>query len=78
MTEAVLEKLTLSPDAPGKWLDDGYEPLFALSWRDIAETQLEALKLQFERLGTSVAALEKLARREGVARIDSIEDALPL
>lgn len=78
MTEAILDKPILNPAAPGKWLDNGYEPLFALSWREIEEVQLAALKLQFEKFGTSVMALEKLARREGVSQIDSMADALPL
>src|SRR5438067_1512708 len=78
MTEAVLDKPILSPEAPGKWLDRGYEPLYELSWREVEDVQLAALKLQFDKFSTSVAALEKLARREGVTRVDSIEDALPL
>jgi hypothetical protein len=78
MMATLLERPRLSPDAPGRWLDQGYEPLYELSWRDVEDVQLEALKLQFEKLGTSVAALEKLAKREGVTRVDSVEDALPL
>ena len=55
-----------------------YEALYAISWRDMEDIQLTALKLQFDKLYPAVAALEKLAKREGIARIDSIEDALPL
>jgi hypothetical protein len=78
MTEAVLDKPTLAPETPGAWLDHGYEPLYEISWREVEDVQLQALKLQFEKFRTSVAALEKLAKREGVASIDSVEDALPL
>ena len=78
MTEAVLDKPHLSPETPGEWLKHGYEPLYAMSWREVEEVQLQALKLQFDKFSTSVAALEKLAKREGVIRIDSLEDALPL
>jgi hypothetical protein len=68
----------LSPETPENWLDGGFEPLYAMSWRDYEDAQLAALRLRFERLGQSVAALDKLARREGISKIDRIEDALPL
>ncbi|MCB2072353.1 MAG: hypothetical protein H6917_02030 [Novosphingobium sp.] len=78
MTETMTKPASLSPDSPWTWIDDGFEPLFAMSWRDCEEAQLAALKLQFEKLNGPVAALEKLSRREGVHAIDSVEDALPL
>ena len=78
MTQAILDVPTLAPETPGKWLEQGYEALYALSWRDVVDIQLQALKLQFEKFRGSVAALEKLARREGVTSVDSVGDALPL
>lgn len=69
---------SLSPERPWTWIDDGFEQLYAMSWRDCEEAQIAALKLQFEKLNGPVAALEKLARREGVSAVNSIEDALPL
>lgn len=78
MSEAVVQDRVYSPESPWDWLSEGFEPLYALSWRDFEDIQLAALKLQFDRLGGSVAALEKLARREGVTQVESIEDALPL
>ncbi len=78
MTDAAHRKALLSPDRPGSWLDAGFEPLLAMSWRDCEEVQLTALKKRFDQLKDSVAALQKLARREGIHRIDSVEDALPL
>ncbi|MEZ5735762.1 MAG: hypothetical protein R3E09_08150 [Novosphingobium sp.] len=78
MTDAVMEKAGLSPDCPEKWLDGGYEPLFAVSWRDCEDVQLAALKMRFGQLLDSVAALQKLAKREGITAIDSVDDALPL
>lgn len=78
MTEAVLDKPNLSPEAPDTWLDHGYEPLYALSWRDYQDVQLAALKLHFSKVSGSVAALDKLADREGIKSIDSIEEGLPL
>jgi len=78
MTQAVLEDTKLSVDDPQHWLDNGYEALFALSWRDVQDVQLEVLKRQFDKFRNSVAALDKLAKREGVSSVDSIEDVLPL
>jgi hypothetical protein len=78
MTEAVLDKPNLSPEAPDTWLDHGYEPLYAMSWRDYQDVQLAALKLHFSKVSGSVAALDKLADREGIKSIDSIEEGLPL
>ena len=78
MTETLAKAASLDPQTPWTWIDQGFEPLYAMSWRDCEETQLAALKLQFAKLNGPVSALEKLARREGVLAIDSVEDALPL
>jgi len=72
------EAVRLDPQTPWTWIDEGYEPLYAMSWRDCEDAQLAALKLQFDKLSGQVAALDKLAKREGVANVDSVEDALPL
>ena len=72
------QKTVLDPATPGKWLEHGFEAMFELSWRDYADVQLEVLKRQFDTFRGSVQALDKLATREGVTKVDSIEDALPL
>jgi len=77
MTDTIT-KIQLAPENPWTWIDDGFEPLYAMSWRDCEEVQLKALKLQFGKLTGRVAALDKLAKRESVTAIDSVEDALPL
>lgn len=68
----------LDPERPQDWLDGGYEALFALSWRDCLGAQIAAMSKRFAQLGTSVAALDRLAKKEGVTSVDSIEDVLPL
>lgn len=78
MADAALDKLNLRPEAPDSWLDHGFEPIYRLSWRDYQEVQLAALKLHFAKVSGSVAALDKLADREGIKSIDSIEEGLPL
>jgi hypothetical protein len=78
MNVAAIGQVELSPDSPEKWLDGGYEPLQQISWKDYIGTQIEALKRRFEKQKDNVAALQRLAKREGVTSVDSIEDALPL
>jgi len=65
-------------DRPGAWLDRGYEPLLAVSWRDCENVQLRVLKRRFADMKGQVQALERLAKRQGVADVDCVEDALPL
>ena len=68
----------LAPERPWTWIDGGFERLYQMSWRECEHAQLTALKLQFEKLKGQVAALDKLAKREGISAIDSLEKALPL
>jgi len=68
----------LPVETPERWLDGGFEPIYEMSWRDYEDIQLSVLKMRFEQLGDSVEALQKLAKREGVTSVDSVEDALPL
>src|SRR2546428_8336685 len=68
----------LPSDRPGSWLDNGYEPLLALSWRDCEGVQLQILKRRFEEMKGSVAALERLAKRQGVETVNSVDNLLPL
>lgn len=78
MTETMTKSAALDPQSPENWIDGGYEPLFAMSWRDCVEPQMAALRLRFERFHGSVAALDKLAAKEGVSSVDSVDDVLPL
>lgn len=68
----------LPAEAPETWLGQGFEALYELSWRDYEDVQLAALKLRVERLRGSVSALDKLAKREGIGPVESVEDVLPL
>src|SRR4051812_4408548 len=75
---ATIARTVLDPERPQDWLDHGYEALFALSWRECLDAQVAAMSKRFAQLGTSVAALDRLAKKEGVTAVDSIEDLLPL
>lgn len=69
---------TPDTDRPETWIDGGFEPLYASSWRDWVEPQMEALRKRFARFHGAIPALDKLAAREGVSTVDSVEDILPL
>ena len=68
----------IPPDRPGAWLDRGYEPLFEISWRDYEEVQLQVLKRRYQHMSGSVVALERLAKRQNVRSVDTVQDVLPL
>ncbi len=68
----------LPPESPESWLDHGFEKLYTLSWRDYEGAQLAAMKLRFGQLKDSVASLQRLAKKEGVTTVDTVEDVLPL
>ena len=70
--------MALDPACPETWLDGGFEPLMAMGRADCEEAQIAALALRFGQLKDGVAALAKLATREGVTSVDSLESALPL
>jgi len=78
MAEATLETARLDGNAPSEWANNDLDAVLATSWRDYEEAQAVAIKHRFEQLKDGVSALEKLAKRQGVATVDSVADALPL
>lgn len=68
----------LPPENPAVWPTTDIETLLTLSRKDYEALQVEAMGHRFERLKDSVQALHKLARRQGVTRVESIDDVLPL
>lgn len=68
----------LPPDAPESWPQNPIEDLLALSHRDYYPLQVAGLRHRYGQLRDSVAALDKLAKRQGVTSLDSVSDALPL
>jgi hypothetical protein len=59
------------------WAEQPYEILFALSRVEVEEAQREALARRFQALRSEIVALDKLASRQGVKRIDTVEEAVP-
>jgi hypothetical protein len=70
--------ISLLPESPGAWPERRHEDLFALSRKEREALQLEALQYRFARLRDRIPALEILADKQGVDRIDRIEDVLPI
>jgi hypothetical protein len=65
----------LDPTDVGGWAATPFETLFALDREHVRAAQLEALRLQFERLRPGIAALDSLAGKQDVDRIESLQDA---
>lgn len=68
----------LDPGDVPSWSAEPFEALMGLSRQTVEPLQLEALAGRFERLRPRVAALDALASRQGVDRVDSLHSAAPL
>lgn len=70
--------INLMPDNPAAWTYRRFEDLYAIPREEREKLQLEAVRINFARLRDRVPALKKLADRQGVDRIDKLEDVLPV
>ena len=70
--------VALDPADPGSWSSVPFETLFSLPKDEVEEAQREALARRFEALRPQVAALDNLASRQGVDRIETFADAPPV
>jgi hypothetical protein len=68
--------ISLLADNPGAWPLHRFEDLYAIPREAREKLQLEAVQINFARLRNKVPALKKLADRQGVERIDRLEDVL--
>jgi len=78
MAETATASATFDGSAPADWVKNGLDAVLSASWRDYEEAQAQAIRTRFEQFRGSVAALDKLAKRQGVTSVESIADALPL
>ena len=69
---------TLDPADVASWARQPFEELFLLGREEVQEPQRQALVRRFESLRKEVAALDKLATRQGIDRFDTVADAIPL
>ncbi|WP_436017633.1 hypothetical protein, partial [Phenylobacterium sp. LjRoot219] len=70
--------ISLLPDNPGAWTYRRFEDLYAIPREEREKLQLEAVRINFARLRNRIPALKKLADRQGVERIEKLEDVLPV
>jgi NAD(P)-dependent dehydrogenase (short-subunit alcohol dehydrogenase family) len=70
--------ISLLPDNPGAWTYHRYQDLYAIAREEREKLQLEAVRINFARMRDRIPALKKLADRQGVERIDRLEDVLPV
>ncbi len=70
--------VALDPGDIAQWTAQPFESLFTLTLSQVDGPQLEMLQRRFERLRPEVSALDKLAARQGVDKIERLEDAAPL
>jgi len=68
----------LLPEHPAGWPEHDFEDLYAIGRAEREALQLEALRLRFAALRNKVPALQKLAEKQKVERIDTFADALPI
>lgn len=68
----------LDPEDVAAWTAQPFEELFSLSRADVEGPQREVLIRRFEALRPTVNALDKLASRQGVDRIDTVDDVIPV
>ena len=73
-----LPSVELDPTDVASWAAVPFEQLLSLPREEVEEAQLEAVRHRFEQLRPGIAALDALATRQGVDRIESVEDAAPL
>src|SRR6201995_5565464 len=70
--------ISLLPDNPGAWTYRRFEDLYAIPREEREKLQLAAVRHNFALMRNRIPALKKLAERQGVERIDRIEDVLPV
>src|ERR1700722_4690266 len=70
--------LKLDPSDVPAWAAEPFESTLALDSEQVQDAQLQALVQRFERLRPGGAALDQLATRQGVDRVQSLDDAAPL
>src|SRR2546430_6629854 len=69
---------TLDPQNVAAWTEQPYEALFALPKEAVHAAQRDALRIRFETLRPQIDALDKLASRQEVERVEEINDVVPV
>jgi hypothetical protein len=70
--------ISLLPDNPASWTYRRFEDLYAIPREAREALQLEAVRINFAQMRERIPALKKLADRQGVERIENLDDVLPV
>lgn len=68
----------LDPADPGSWAAVPFEVLFSLPREGVEAAQEEAFRRRFESLRPRLDALDKLATRQGMDTVHSLDDSIPV
>jgi hypothetical protein len=71
-------ELSLLPENPAGWTAHHHDDVLAIPREELDALQLEALQFRFPRFRNRVPALRKLADRQGVDHIGTLDDVLPV
>src|SRR5262245_16064384 len=69
---------TMDPSNPGAWTEQPFELLVDLPRVEVEAAQLAALRRRFETLRPKIEALDKLASRQGVEKLEQLDDVVPV
>jgi hypothetical protein len=68
----------LDADDVARWTERSHEELLGLAREDVEPLQLEVVRRRFSALRPDVEALGKLAERQGIDEIGTLDDAVPV
>jgi hypothetical protein len=74
----IAREVVLDPAHPGSWALLPFETLFSLPREEVESAQQQAFKHRFGSLRPKLESLDKLATRQGLDRVDSVEDSIPV
>jgi hypothetical protein len=77
MSESV-SSVVLNPEDVASWAELPMETLLAMPLSAVEGPQREVVGRRFRELRSQITALDKLAERQGVDRVESLDDALPV
>jgi hypothetical protein len=77
MSESV-SSVVLNPEDVASWAELPMETLLSLPLSAVEGPQREVVARRFRDLRSQITALDKLAERQGVDRVGSLDDALPV
>jgi hypothetical protein len=75
---STVDSQVLDASNPSSWASVSFETAFSLDQDQVEEVQREALARRFEVLRPQLVALKNLAARQGVERVETFDDVVPV